>query len=183
MKILIASDLHGSVAAFQKVLKNEPDSEMVLLLGDYLYHGPRNPLPEDYNPRAMTDLINSLSNAVLVKGNVDAPIDEELIKWPMSPLVHLVFHDGGKNKNDVHILAHHGHNADPSKLYKTQMVVSGHTHIKVLEYDAKEGIFRFNPGSPSLPKDGIPSYGVILSDFKAQLKSLDGQVIKEIQIS
>jgi len=63
------------------------------------------------------------------------------------------------------------------------MVVSGHTHVKVLEYDAKEGVFRLNPGSPSLPKDGTPSYAVILSDFRAQLKSLDGQVIKEIQIS
>jgi len=82
MKILIASDLHGSVAAFQKVLENEPDSEMVLLLGDYLYHGPRNPLPEGYNPRAMADLINSLSNAVLVKATWMHPSTRNLLNGP-----------------------------------------------------------------------------------------------------
>jgi len=182
MKILIASDLHGSVTAFQKVLENEPNCDMVLLLGDYLYHGPRNPLPDGYNPKAMAELINSLSNAVLVKGNVDASIDEELIKWPMSPLVHLVFCDGIARK-DIHVLAHHGHNIEIPKLYKVQMVVSGHTHVKVLEYDPDEGVFRLNPGSPSLPKDGVPSYAVMLDDFHVVLKSLDGQVLKELQLT
>ncbi len=182
MKILIASDLHGSVTAFQKVLENEPNCDMMLLLGDYLYHGPRNPLPDGYNPKAMAELINSLSNAVLVKGNVDASIDEELIKWPMSPLVHLVFCDN-TDKKDIHVLAHHGHNMEITKFYKVQMVVSGHTHVKVLEYDPNEGMFRLNPGSPSLPKDGVPSYAVMLDDFRVVLKSLDGQVLKELQLT
>jgi len=81
MKILIASDLHGSVAAFQKVLEMNQILKWCFSWG-LPVSWTRNPLPEGYNPRAMADLINSLSNAVLVKGNVDAPIDEELIKWP-----------------------------------------------------------------------------------------------------
>jgi putative phosphoesterase len=174
VKILIASDLHGSVTAFQTILDREQFFDMALLLGDYLYHGPRNPLPQGYNPMELVNVINSLDDAVLVKGNVDADIDQELIKWPMSPVVHVVLPD------DVHILAHHGDKPLMVKFYKAQAVLSGHTHIKVLEYD-DEGVLRINPGSPSLPKDNVPSYAV-LDGLHVMLKSLDGSVLAEQDI-
>jgi putative phosphoesterase len=174
MRILIASDLHGGVKAFERILENEPSHDMVLLLGDYLYHGPRNPLPDGYDPRKLSELINSLDDAVLVKGNVDAPIDEELIRWPMSPLVHIVLPEG------FHLLAHHGDKPTLAKLYSSQVVLSGHTHIKVLEYD-ESGVLHLNPGSPSLPKDGIPSYAV-MDGLLIVLKTLDGDVIKELNL-
>ncbi|NPV88524.1 phosphodiesterase [Coprothermobacteraceae bacterium] len=173
MKFVIVSDIHGSLSALEQVVSLEKSWDLLISLGDHLYHGPRNPIPTGYDPKGVAELLNSLENVVLVKGNVDAPIDEELIRWPMSPVVH-VYAFG------LHWLGHHGHVQTVSDLYRAQVTMTGHTHVKKLEMGT-QGVL-LNPGSVSLPKDGQPSYGRV-EDGVLELKDLAGKTLNFIDLT
>jgi len=158
MKVLIASDIHGShkgISLFAaQVGDQKPD--LVILLGDILYHGPRNPLPEAYDPKEVIEVLSGLnSNVALVRGNCDSEVDQMVL--PFQFVENLFLADADKM-----IFACHGHNLpDDQKEIKLQpdtAVLSGHTHIPKAE---QRGIFHFwNPGSVSLPKENNPpSYG------------------------
>ena len=165
MKIVIASDIHGSYRYAKKLMgayQREGASEMVLL-GDLYYHGPRNPMLEDYNPAALAEKINGVKQPVLIcKGNCDSEVDQLVLNMPIqSPYVHAFA--GGR-----HIVATHGHKveADEAKdamaaAIKADIFITGHIHTNVLE---KRGSTVFlNPGSPSLSKreDGRQTCAVI----------------------
>ena len=160
MKWMIASDLHGSAAWCRRLLEafEQEGAERLVLLGDLLYHGPRNPLPDEYDPPAVTAMLNGIKNHLLcVRGNCDAEVDAIMLPFPLAQSAWL-------NADGVRIFAVHGH-ALPAGgtfpgLAAGSAQLSGHTHIPRAE--GREGIHFCNPGSASLPKADFPrSYGVI----------------------
>ncbi|MBN2626713.1 MAG: phosphodiesterase [Spirochaetales bacterium] len=159
MKTMILSDIHGKAPALEQALKIfvSEGFDRLFLLGDILYHGPRNPLPEGYDPPKVVELINPLRDVILAcRGNCDSEVDQMLLKFPL-----LADYSLFQTENHRFVLTH-GH-LDSSRLpvpREGDVLLSGHTHIPVLEESG--GIIRFNPGSPALPKGGNPpSYGVI----------------------
>lgn len=169
MKVLIASDIHGSAywarRLFDEVERTNPDR--IALLGDLLYHGPRNDLPRDYDPKRVCALLNELAKTgrlIAVRGNCDAEVDQMVLEFPcMADCAHLV-DEGGRTlfltHGHVFGAGLHGSVSVLPVLPRDTAVVYGHTHVKTSQ-EAPEhaGIWAFNPGSLSIPKDGTHSYG------------------------
>ena len=152
MKLLIASDIHGSAAGCRKLLEawDREKPERVLLLGDILYHGPRNDLPEEYAPRAVIAMLNERRESLLcVRGNCDTEVDQMVLDFPI--LADYAWIADG----ECRIFATHGHVYNTEHLPPLQpgeILLHGHTHIPAWE---DHGSFRyFNPGSVSIPKGG-----------------------------
>ena len=161
---LIASDLHGDAAATARLLEHLDASgaDRLILLGDLLYHGPRNDLPAGYDPRATIALLSTYADRIFcVRGNCDGEVDQMVLPFPILAETALLYVDGRT------WFACHGHRSganptanDLPRLPADSVVLSGHTHIPVLE-KGSDGILLFNPGSVSIPKGGFPaSYGV-----------------------
>ena len=154
MKWLIASDIHGSAYYCRKVLERfeAEGAERLLLLGDVLYHGPRNDLPRDYAPREVAAQLNALADRVLgVRGNCDAEIDQAVLAFPIMADYALLC-EGGKT-----VFATHGHLYGPDclpPLHEGEILLFGHTHVPLCA--ERGGIVCLNPGSAAIPKDGSP---------------------------
>ena len=151
-KLLIASDLHGS-AYYTKLLMDriaEEKADRILLLGDLLYHGPRNDLPRDYAPKDVITMLNSIKNEVLcVRGNCDTEVDQMVLDFPIMADYAVLFAGGHT------IYASHGHHfneSSPPPLKKGDILLNGHTHVPV--FHVREDFIFMNPGSVSIPKDG-----------------------------
>lgn len=170
MKIFIASDIHGS-EHYCKIMAEKYRSEnadRLLLLGDLLYHGPRNDLPFGYNPKGVIEILNSLKNEIIcVRGNCDTEVDQMVLNFPIMADYSLIY-DGNKT-----IYASHGHKFNPEnppKLKSGDILLNGHTHIPASE---KRGNFYYvNPGSISIPKNGSTNSYMIYDDGKFELKAL-----------
>ena len=151
MKIMIASDIHGSrfyTAALLERLKEEK-TERLVLLGDILYHGPRNDLPRDYDTKAVTAMLNALEPSPLcIRGNCDGEVDQMVLHFPVLAEFAMLFLDGRA------VYLSHGHHLDqPSAvLHPGDILLYGHTHVP--DYTLRDGIWFVNPGSVSLPKSG-----------------------------
>ena len=159
MKLMFASDLHGSAYYARKVaeLYQKEKAEKLILLGDLLYHGPRNDLPRDYAPKEVIALLNGLKNEILaVRGNCEAEVDQMVLEFPvMADYAQLVLEDGRT------LFLTHGHLFNPENLpplRKGSVFAFGHVHVKHGEW--KGDIAVVNPGSVSIPKDGTHSYMV-----------------------
>ena len=162
MKIGVISDTHGSTKWCRKALDYLKDCDFIVHLGDVLYHGPRNPLPEGYNPAKLVELLNKISGKKLkmVRGNCDADVDLMVLKHNLSLrfrtlkagslLLGLIHGDQFSSKAEL---------LDFARKFKLNILLYGHTHKKLLEF--REGVVLFNPGSLSLPKDGSKSLGVL----------------------
>ena len=156
MKLVIASDIHGSAHWCRKLMDaidtEAPDS--VVLLGDLLYHGPRNGLPFGYAPKEV--MLNSLAEKVIaVRGNCDAEVDQMVLDFPLES-DYAVIMDGERQ-----LFCTHGHVFSPGDhpaLPEGSAFLSGHTHVKTNV--VRDGIRYVNPGSVSIPKDGSNSYAV-----------------------
>lgn len=178
MKLLIASDLHGSATAVHTLL-NRIEAEVpqrIVLLGDLLYHGPRNNLPDGYNPQEVIPMLNSMAHHIIaVRGNCDAEVDQMVLDFPCMADFALI-------EVDEHLLyLTHGHIAgktpnDPPLLAPGSALLSGHTHVKTL--DQRQGVLFVNPGSISIPKDGSASYAMY-NDGIFALKTLKGDTLCE----
>lgn len=188
MRLLIASDIHGSLAAMKRLraAAERLTPDMLVLLGDILYHGPRNPLPEEYAPAEVAALFREwLAEQALplmcVRGNCDAEVDSMLLPFPLAENAWL-FADGAR------IFAVHGHNLPAGGAFPGLapgfilgsihgfIQLSGHTHIPRAE--EQNGIRFWNPGSTSLPKGGFPqSYGVIENGAFSVLAFADDAVL------
>ena len=176
MKIMIASDIHGS-ARFSGELLRAFDGERadrLLLLGDILYHGPRNALPEQYDPARTAAMLNEYRERILcVRGNCDSEVDQMVLGFPiMADYCALPW--GGRV-----IYATHGHvyNTDsPPPLCRGDVLLHGHTHVPAWE-SFGDGNMYFNPGSVSIPKNGTERGYMLLTEREAVWKTLDGQVI------
>ena len=155
MKWMIASDIHGSAyycrelfAAFERESANK-----LLLLGDVLYHGPRNDLPKAYAPKEVIELLNSVKNELLcIRGNCDTEVDQMVLDFPILADYALIEADG------VRIFATHGHkfnleNLPPIK--SGDVLLHGHTHVRAMVEFGDKNLY-VNPGSPSIPKENTP---------------------------
>ena len=154
MKWMIASDLHGSAQGCRRLLEalQREDADRLILLGDLLYHGPRNDFPEEYDTRAVTALLNSVKHRLLcVRGNCDSEVDQMVLEFPMLAEYAFLSVDGRS------IFATHGHNYGPDNpppLRTGDFLLCGHTHLPVCRNCG--GYAYLNPGSLSLPKNGTP---------------------------
>ena len=152
MKWMIASDLHGSAQCCRRLLEalQREDADRLILLGDLLYHGPRNDFPEEYDTRAVTALLNSVKHRLLcVRGNCDSEVDQMVLEFPMLAEYAFLSVDGRS------IFATHGHNYGPDNpppLREGDFLLCGHTHLPVCRNCG--GYAYLNPGSLSLPKNG-----------------------------
>lgn len=178
MKIFVISDIHGSLFYLKKAFKafEKEKADYILILGDILYHGPRNPLPEEYNPKEVAILLNEYKEKIIsVRGNCDSEVDQMVLDFPIMSSYSNILWEGRR------IFATHGHHFNLDKmppLEKEDILIYGHFHIPMIE--EKDGVFVLNPGSISLPKENSPhSYGVFeKNSFK--IKNLDGEIYKEI---
>ncbi len=159
MKIGVLSDTHGSLPYLQKALDVLSDCDILLHLGDVLYHGPRNDLPEGYNPKAVIEIINSLDNITIARGNCDADVDQMVINHKIEgPFI-------TKKIDNISVLMDHGYSQSKEDIINkgrelgVDIVILGHTHIKELYID--KNIIVLNPGSTSIPKDGTHSVATI----------------------
>ena len=177
MKWFIASDIHGSAYYCEKLLEayKKEGADKMLLLGDVLYHGPRNDLPEDYAPKKVIVMLNELENEILcVRGNCEAEVDQMVLNFPV--LADYAILTVGKKM----IFATHGHvynNNNLPPLHKGDILLHGHTHVPVCE--EHETHVYMNPGSVSIPKEDSPHSYMILDGEKFEWKTLDGEVYKE----
>ena len=154
MKWMIASDLHGSAQCCRRLLEalQREGADRLILLGDLLYHGPRNDFPEEYDTRAVTALLNSVKHRLLcVRGNCDSEVDQMVLEFPMLAEYAFLSVDGRS------IFATHGHNYGPDNpptIREEDFLLCGHTHLPV--HRNYGGYTYLNPGSLSLPKNGTP---------------------------
>jgi hypothetical protein len=173
VEIGVISDTHGDLSGWNKALGFFEECELIIHSGDILSHGPKNPLPSDYNPKALFEAINSCKIPIIcAKGNCDSEIDQTLLEIPiLSP--YLIVQDGKRR-----IIAAHGHiMPDPKKL-RADILITGHTHIPHL-YEEDDVVY-LNPGSPSIPlsEERTLSFAVISED-RITIRSLSGEPIKE----
>ena len=165
---MIASDIHGSAYYCRQLMeaykKEQPDK--LLLLGDLLYHGPRNDLPKEYAPKQVIAMLNPLKDKLLcVRGNCDTEVDQMVLEFPCMSDSALVMDSDGRELfcTHGHVFGAGVHNSvdNAPALPAGSALVYGHTHIKVNEESQKHpGLWLFNPGSVSIPKDGTHSYGI-----------------------
>ena len=175
MKWFVASDIHGSAYYCRKMIeayKNE-NADRMLLLGDLLYHGPRNDLPEEYAPKKVIEMLNSLKEDIMcVRGNCEAEVDQMVLEFPVMA-DYALLESGGKL-----IFATHGHlfneqNLPP--LHKDDILLCGHTHIPAcVEYETYTYI---NPGSVSLPKDNTEHSYIIIEEGQFTWKTVSTAAI------
>ena len=155
MKLLIASDIHGSAFWCSKLMEvmEEFNPDHLILLGDLLYHGPRNDLPRDYAPKQVIPMLSKYADKIIaVRGNCEAEVDQMVLPFPCMADFSQLLTDGKV------LYLTHGHHHSPDNLpplKEGSIFLSGHTHVKLDE--VRKGIRCLNPGSVSIPKDGSHS--------------------------
>lgn len=175
MKYVIASDIHGSAHYLKKLLAcyDKEGADRLLLLGDILYHGPRNDLPEGYAPKEVISLLNERKSSIFcVRGNCDTEVDQMVLEFPI--LADYAIIEAG----DKLVYATHGHKFNENSLPPLQngdILLHGHTHIPVCrEHDTYVYI---NPGSVSIPKENSHHGYMTLENGVFEWKDLDGNII------
>lgn len=177
MKWLIASDIHGSAFYCKKLMDayHTEQANRLLLLGDILYHGPRNHLPPEYNPQEVISMLNEKKGDILcVRGNCDTEVDQMVLEFPILAdyaLLHIENHT---------IFATHGHLFHKKQLpplHKGDILLHGHTHVPACE-NISDFLY-FNPGSVSIPKENSAHGYMILENGLFQWKNLDGSIYQE----
>lgn len=171
MKLVIASDIHGSARWCRELMalveRENPDK--LILLGDLLYHGPRNDLPEEYAPKQVIPLLSAWAEKIIaVRGNCEAEVDQMVLPFPCMADFSQLLVDG------VTLYLTHGHHHNPENLPplpEGSVFLSGHTHVKIDE--VHKGVRCLNPGSVSIPKDGSHSC-LIYKDGEFSFRILGG---------
>ncbi|MFV0254861.1 MAG: phosphodiesterase [Erysipelotrichaceae bacterium] len=180
MKYFILSDLHGSLFYLKAALKiyQKNDFDGIILLGDLLYHGPRNPLTKDYNPALVAELLNDYQKNIkaAIRGNCDSEVDQMVINFPIMSDYQVL------KLNNRNLFISHGHiyHQDnlPPAISSEDLFLSGHTHLPLAE--KKNGIYFGNPGSISLAKESMPSSYGVLDSKGFRVFDLSQKLIKEI---
>ena len=172
MKLMVASDVHGSAYYCEEVVEAfaREGAENLVLLGDLLYHGPRNDLPREYDPKKVISLLNPLSGKILaVRGNCEAEVDQMVLDFPCMADYATIFVDG------LTIFATHGHifgETNPPKLGGGEVLLCGHTHVPKM---ADHGFIYMNPGSAAIPKEGTWHGYMTYEDRKFAWKDLENE--------
>ena len=180
MKYMFASDVHGSAYYCRKMLEAYKDeqAERLVLLGDLLYHGPRNDLPRDYAPKEVITMLNEKKDEIYaVRGNCEAEVDQMVLEFPVLADYCILVLEGKT------FFATHGHvyntgNLPPMK--KGDILVHVHTHVLKAE---DMGDYKWlNPGSVSIPKEGNPPTYGIFDGNTFEIKDFAGKIVKKIQL-
>ena len=180
MQWMIASDIHGSAAYCEKLLAafGREQADRLLLLGDLLYHGPRNDLPQGYAPKEVIAQLSGVKDKVFcVRGNCEAEVDQMVLPFPVLADYCLL-----EQKGRV-IFATHGHHynlENPPLLQPGDVLLHGHTHIPAK--DNSLGFWYLNPGSVSIPKENSPHSYMTLEDGQFLWKDLDGAVYDSLAL-
>ena len=180
-RIMIASDIHGDAVTTEILLKRykESGAERLLLLGDILYHGPRNDLPVGYAPKKVIELLNEVRNELLVvRGNCDTEVDQMVLTFPILADYSYLSFDG------LNIFATHGHNHNTDKrppLKKGDILLHGHTHVPVAESFGDENWY-INPGSVSIPKENSPKSYILYENRCFSFRTLEGDEYKSFKL-
>ena len=179
MRVLFASDLHGSFYYTNLLVEKfkKGNFDKLLLLGDILYHGPRNDLPKDYNPKKVIPLLNEIKDKIIcVQGNCDAEVDQMVLEFPI--LREACVEIDGVN----YYLTHgHVHNLDNPINVNDGVVLYGHSHISNIS--SLGPVYYINPGSISIPKGNmINSYGIIDSRKVSIMNLLTDEIIDTVQL-
>ena len=179
MKYLIASDIHGSAFYCEQLLKayEKEGADRLLILGDILYHGPRNDLPKDYAPKKVIDMLNNIKEELIcVRGNCDTEVDQMVLAFPIMAEYALI--SNGKRM----IFATHGHkmNRDNLPMLKSgDILLNGHFHVPACE---EYGSYIYmNPGSVSIPKENSAHSYMIMEDNLFVWKDLEGNEYKRFE--
>lgn len=180
MKWLIASDIHGSAYWCRQLIEKykEEKADRLILLGDVLYHGPRNDLPEEYAPKQVIAMLNEIKDDILcVRGNCEAEVDQMVLDFPV--LADYALIDLGEKM----IYLTHGHVYNESKvppMKKGDILLHGHTHVpKCVEH---ENYIYMNPGSISIPKENSRHGYMTLENGVFLWKDFDGDILKTYTI-
>ena len=180
MKLMFASDIHGSLPATERVLERfaQSGARWLIILGDVLNHGPRNALPEGYAPGEVAERLNSVAERIVaVRGNCDSEVDQMLLEFPMMSDYSVLYFAGRK------IFLSHGHSFAPDSLPPLpdgSIFISGHTHIPLLEM--RGGIIVLNPGSTTIPKGGSEAGYAVIEETVIMIKTIEGAVIREMKL-
>ena len=180
MKYLFASDIHGSAYYCRKLLDafREEQAERLVLLGDLLYHGPRNDLPREYAPKEVIALLNEHKNKIYaVRGNCEAEVDQMVLEFPVMADYCILSVDGRT------FYATHGHIYNQDNLPPLQegdILIHGHTHV--LKAQQMDGYILLNPGSVSIPKEGNPATYAVLENSIFTTKDFDGNTVREMRL-
>lgn len=173
-KWMIASDLHGDADCAERLLQRyaESGAERLILLGDLLYHGPRNDLPGGYAPKRVIELLNSVKNELLcVRGNCDTEVDQMVLAFPILAEYAVLSADG------LTLFATHGHvynTQHPLPMKSGDLLLHGHTHVPAAEAFGDRNWY-INPGSVSIPKEGSPKSYLLYEDRRFVWYDLDGK--------
>jgi len=180
MKIMVASDIHGSAHYCEKLVNayKEEKADKLLLLGDILYHGPRNDLPYEYDPKKVIAMLNEISSEILcVRGNCEAEVDQQVLQFPIMADYCILYIEKHM------IFATHGHKFNeetPPLLKKGDILLNGHTHVPKLK--EHEDYIYMNPGSVSIPKEGSKSGYMLICNNKFMWKDFDGNCFKRFEL-
>lgn len=174
---MIASDIHGSAYYCEQLMEAfaREQADKLVLLGDILYHGPRNDLPKDYAPKKVTELLNSHKDKILcVRGNCDSEVDQMMLEFPIMADYAFILNE------NVTVIATHGHVFNEKNLppvAKGSILLHGHTHVPVC--NEHEDYVCMNPGSVSIPKENSHNSYMIMEDNKFIWKTLEGEKYKD----
>ena len=181
MKLMFASDIHGSAYYCRKMLEayQAEEAGRLILLGDILYHGPRNDLPKEYAPKEVIAMLNPMKNDICaVRGNCEAEVDQMVLDFPVMADYALILY-GERNLYATHGHIYNENNLPP--LSEGDVLIHGHTHV--LKAERREGYTLLNPGSVSIPKEGnIPTYA-ILEDGIFTIKGFEGEIVKTLDLN
>ncbi len=176
MKLLICSDIHGDIDSARRIIDafEREGADRLLILGDILYHGPRNDLPPAYLPKEVIALLNGYADRIIsVRGNCEAEVDGTVLAFPTMADYILLSLDG------LTVFATHGHRYNtetPPKLSRGDILLHGHTHVPCcMEFG--NGNHYINPGSATLPKEGHPKTYMVYERRAFTLKTLGGEEI------
>ena len=178
MKYMFASDIHGSAWYCRKLLEEyrRSGADRLILLGDILYHGPRNDLPREYASKEVIGMLNSLKSEILaVRGNCEAEVDQMVLEFPVLADYGILVLNG------LTFYATHGHVYHPECLppmKKGDILIYGHTHL--LRAEALGDYYVVNPGSISIPKGGNPPTYGILDEKVFKILDFAGDTVKTL---
>ena len=181
MKLMFASDIHGSYPSCAQMIRkfDEEKAERLFLLGDILYHGPRNDLPAGYAPKEVIKLLNSRKESLFcVRGNCDTEVDQMVLEFPILADYALLYLNGRQ------VFVTHGHKyntANPPLIGKGDILLHGHTHIQTV--DPSNDFEYINPGSVSLPKENNEKSYMTYEDGVFRIKTLaDSKIQFEYEV-
>ncbi|RCX11242.1 hypothetical protein DFR58_12615 [Anaerobacterium chartisolvens] len=181
MKIFFMSDIHGSLHYLKKALEafKQENAGYMVILGDHLYHGARNPLPLEYSPKEVAELLNGFAGRIIsVRGNCDSEVDEMVLDFPIMAPYSTVLYNGRR------LFLTHGHIYNEDRLPSLSagdVLIYGHTHVPKAE--KKGNIFIINPGTITLPKENSPNSFGVLEENVFKIKDFKGRVFKQIALS